>query len=239
MSLLNDSVVTIESTEGIESPQVESSLTTQSTPAWWIDENTPGVGERPNFFPEKYKTVADIVKAHKELEQRLGAAPSQYDFSKGQSWIEPNYEPFHEMAEFAKSKHVPQDVMDKMLETVGTYLDEFKVDIKEEKSKLGENAQERLTKLNNWAKSNLSERSYNALTTGMRTAEAIEALEELRNRMMDNNTMVPGANNSSSNAGVTIEEYRSKLSENFQKYKEDPAFRKEMLSMLEQIHRNK
>lgn len=205
------------------------------SPGWFWDSNTPGVGDRPEFLPEKYKSVADVAKAYKELESRLGTAPKEYDFSKGQSWMEPDYEPFHEMAEFARSKHVPQDVMDKMLESVGLYLDEFRTDMSEEKSKLGEKATERLQVLNNWAKSNLSEKSFNALTAGMRTADQIEALEEIRNRMLNNNTMVPGGNTSVASGGMTLEEYRSELNANFAKYKTDPAYRKDMEKKLENI----
>lgn len=202
---------------------------------WFWDENTPGQGDRPQFLPEKYKSVADVAKAYKELESRLGTAPKEYDFSKGQGWIEPDYEPFQEMAEFARSKHVPQEVMDKFLDSVGLYLDEFRTDMGEEKAKLGEKATERLQILNNWAKSNLSEKSFAALTAGMRTADQIEALEEIRNKMLNNSTMVPGGNTSVTGGGPTLEEYRSELNANFAKYKTDPAYRKEMERKLESI----
>ncbi len=237
MSLLNEGTVTPPDTtpenSGTNAP--EGAGASGESPSWYWDENTPGSGERPQFLPEKYKSVADVAKAYKELESRLGTAPKEYDFSKGEAWIEPDYEPFQEMAEFAKSKHVPQEVMDKFLDTVGTYLDEFRTDINEEKAKLGEKASERLQLLNNWAKSNLSEKSFNALTMGMRTADQIEALEELRGKMLNNNTLVPGGNVSSGNGGLTIEEYRSELNANYAKFKTDPAYRKEMERKLESI----
>lgn len=236
MSLLhddNESVSTAvdgnkEEVSGTRDPGTESA-------SWYWDENTPGIGERPSFLPEKYKTVADVAKAQRELEQRLGSAPAEYDFSKGESWIEPEYEPFHEMAEFAKSKHVPQEVMDKMLETVGMYLDEFKTDLNEEKLKLGERASERLGILNNWARANLSEKAYLSLSAGMRTADAIEALEEIRAKMESGNTMIPNSNASLAQGGMTIEEYRSELQSNYSKFKSDPAYRKQMEGKLESI----
>lgn len=233
MSLLNEgnTAAPDSTTEDSAKNETESG----KIPQWFWDENTPGNGERPQFLPEKYKSVADVAKAYKELESRLGTAPKEYDFSKGQGWMEPEYEPFQEMADFAKSKHVPQDVMDKMLESVGMYLDEFRTDIGEEKARLGEKATERLQILNNWAKSNLSEKSFNALTVGMRTAEQIEALEEIRNKMLNNTTMVPGGNESIKGGGPTLEEYRSELNANFTKYKTDPAYRKEMERKLESI----
>jgi len=236
MSLLNDGNESVpESTgENQETISGEGAPGAES-PSWFWDENTPGHGERPQFLPEKYKSVADVAKAYKELETRLGTAPKEYDFSKGQGWIEPDYEPFIEMAEFAKSKHVPQEVMDKFLGTVGLYLDEFKTDMNEEKAKLGENASERLQVLNNWAKSNLSEKAFQTLSSGMRTAEAIEALEEIRSKMIGGNTLVPNGNASVTQAGLTMEEYRSELNANYSKYKTDPAYRKEMERKLENI----
>lgn len=233
MSLLDEATSPTPDTtpENTAGTQGEAS----STPSWYWDENTPGTGERPSYLPDKYKTVADVAKAQRELESRLGSAPKDYDFSKGDSWIEPDYEPFIEMAEYAKSKHVPQDVMDKFLGTVGLYLDEFKTDINEERAKLGENATQRLQTLNNWAKSNLSEKSFQSLSAGMRTADAIEALEEIRTKMLSTNTLVPNGNSGAVSGGSTIEEYRSELNANFDKYKTDPHYRKEMERKLESI----
>lgn len=233
MSLLDEGSTDTPNTAPADSQTNEGE--TGQTANWFWDSNTPGVGERPEFLPEKYKSVADVAKAYKELESRLGTAPKEYDFSKGAGWIEPDYEPFQQMAEFARSKHVPQDVMDKMLESVGLYLDEFRTDLNEEKSKLGERATERLQTLNNWAKSNLSEKSFAALTAGMRTADQIEALEEIRNKMLNNSTMVPGGNENVATGGMTIEEYRSELNANYTKFKTDPAYRKEMEKKLTSI----
>lgn len=233
MSLLTDGIETNES-QSIE-PQASEGAAITTDPTWWWDENTPGTGERPAYLPAKFKTVADAAKSYGELEKLKGSAPSQYDFSQGQGWIEEDYEPFVEMAEFAKSKNVPQEVMDKFLGTVGLYLDEFRTDLSEEKSKLGEKATERLQQLNNWAKSNLSDKAFAALSGTMRTAEAIEALEEIRDKMLNSNTMVPSSNSVPPQAGMTMEEYRSELHANYKKYKEDSHYRKEMERKLEMI----
>jgi len=232
MSLLEESNTAAEAGESINQSEAPSS------PTWYWDENTPGSGDRPGWLPTKYKSAADVAKAYGELEKRLGQAPAEYDFSKGEGWIEPDYEPFQHMADFAKQHHVPQSVMDKMLETVGLYLDEFRTDMNEEKAKLGENASERLQVLNNWARSNLSEKAFTVLSGNMRTADAIEALEEIREKMLGNNTMVPGNNAANTNGGLTMEEYRSELQANYQKYKNDPYYRKEMERKLERIVMN-
>lgn len=196
-------------------------------PSWWWDANTPGEGERPDWLPDKYRSAEDTARAFKELEKRLGTAPEQYDWSKGESWVDLDYQPFHDLAAFAKSKHITQDVMDKMLETVGMYLDEFNVDYNEEKKALGDNAEERLRVLNNWAKSNFSEQAYNALTANMRTAESVKAIEEIRERMMQNNTTIPTGNETTPTA-PSISEVQIELNQNLQKYKEDPKYRQEI-----------
>jgi hypothetical protein len=230
MSLLDEGTTTTPDTTSEDTGE-----TTESGASWHWDDNTPGQGERPEWLQPKFKSVAEAAKSFNELEKLKGSAPQAYDYAAGESWIEPDYEPFIEMADFAKKNHVPQVVMDKFLGAVGQYLDEFKVDINEEKQKLGTNASERLQKLNNWAQSNLSEKSFAALSAGMRTADAIEALEEIRAKMLNQASTVPGGNESAIAGGMTIEEYRSELNSNYDKYKKDPHYRKEMERKLESI----
>lgn len=234
MSLLDEGTTTPPNTT-----EKDIGSNQESGSTWHWDDNTPGQGDRPEWLQSKFKSVAEAAKSFNELEKLKGSAPQSYDYKAGEGWIEPDYEPFIEMADFAKKNHVPQLVMDKFLSSVGQYLDEFKVDITEEKQKLGANASERLQKLNNWAQSNLSEKSFQALSAGMRTAEAIEALEEIRNKMLSQSSMVPGGNESITAGGMSLEEYRSELNANYTKFKTDPAYRKEMNAKLERIVGNR
>jgi hypothetical protein len=234
MSLFNTITAEVEQmNEGVVDAPTESTTPETVEAKWWLDANTPGNGDRPAWLPEKYKSAEEVAKAYKELESRLGRAPAEYDFSKGESWMEFDYEPFKEMADYAKSKHVPQDVMDKMLETVGMYLDEFKQDYAEEKARLGENADERLRVLNNWASTNLSEKAYKSLTANMRTAEAIEALEEIRIKMLENTVRVPTGNEDLNTSPITLASVQQELHENFEKYKSDPLYREQLSKKFE------
>jgi hypothetical protein len=203
-------------------------------PKWFIDEGVPGVGERPAWLGDRFKTAADLAKSYKELEQRIGVVPESYDFSKSEH-LDPDYTPFQELQELAKSKRVPQDVMDKMVESVDKYLNEFTIDYSQERAKLGDNAKERLTTLDNWAKANLSENSYNALTDNLKTADAVLAIEELRNKIMSNNTVIPNGNDGSSTAGNSMEELQAELSNNLEKYKSDPKYRKEWQAKMDMV----
>jgi hypothetical protein len=135
------------------------------------------------------------------------------------------------MAEYAKSKHVPQDVMDNMLESVGTYLDEFNTDYAEERKALGDNAEERLNKVDNWAKSNFSEETYNAVIGSLRTAKDVQAIEEIRNKMIDNTTTIPTGNEVAQSV-PTVAEIQQEMVANYAKYKSDPAYREEIKAKI-------
>lgn len=209
--------------------------TAAEPPKWWLDDDTPGSGDRPVWLPEKYKSASDVAKAYKELEKKFGTAPEKYDWSKGAGWAEPEYEHFQELESYAKSKHVPQDVFDKMLESVGTYLNEFKVDYTEEKAKLGDNVAERLNVLNNWAKSNFSEDTYHALTANMKTADAVKAIEEMRTKMIENNTTIPTGNEATAHSGATLESVQQELTDNIVKYQNDASYRKAITAKLEAV----
>jgi hypothetical protein len=205
---------------------------TAPEPTWWIDDKTPGSGDRPAWLESKFKNVAHLAESYKEMEKRVGYVPEEYDLSKSR-YLDPDYVPFQELKELAKEKRVPQEVMDKMLESIDKYMDEFSINETEEVQKLGDNAKDRLTTLNNWAKANLSQESFEALTGSVRTAEALKALEELRGKMMENNTAVPNGNEDSQSNGVTLEQVQAELTTNLQKYKEDPKYRAELQQRME------
>ena len=213
----------IETGESNESAQVE--------PTWWWDKQTPGSGDRPDWLPQKYKSAEDTAKAFKELEKHLGSAPEQYDWSKGESWIDSEYTPFQEMAEFAKSKHVTQEVMDSMLETVGSYLDEFNTDYAAEKKELGDNADSRLNVVDNWAKSNFTEETYDALIGNLRTAKDVQAIEEIRSKMVDNMTKIPNGNEVAEER-PTVKDIQAEMVTNYERYKKDPKYRDEIKNKI-------
>ena len=58
-------------------------------PSWFIDEGRAGVGERPSWLSDKFKTAADMAKSYSELEKKFGTAPEEYDFSKAR-FIDPD-----------------------------------------------------------------------------------------------------------------------------------------------------
>jgi hypothetical protein len=205
-------------------------------PAWYIDEGIAGEGSRPSWLPDKYKTVAAMAKHTSELEKRLGTVPESYDITKSR-FIDPDYIPFQDLLNTAKDKRVPQEFIDKMIESVDKYVDEFRIDTAEELKRLGDNAKERVQILDNWAKANLSKESYDGLVNSLNNAEAIKALEELRGKMMSNTPQVPN-NLGNVNSNQSLDELKMELSSNLQKYKDDPKYRADISKRLEMAAKN-
>lgn len=211
-----------------ENPAAE----TAPAPTWFIDEGVPGVGERPPWLSDKFKTAADLGKSYQELEKKFGTVPEDYDISRSK-FLDGDYQPFQELATLAKDKRVPKEVMDKMIDAVDKYMGEFTIDQEEEYKKLGDNAQERVKVLDNWAKVNLTEGSYTALTSNLKSADAIKALEELRGKMMSNTVVVPNGNGDGINNEASVEDLQTELNTNLQKYKDDPKYRADLQRRLE------
>lgn len=209
----------------------------EQQPSWFIDEGLPGAGERPSWLPDKYKTVADLARSNAELEKRYGNVPESYDFTKSR-FLDPDYVPFQELQSVAKEKRVPQEFIDKMIESVDKYVDEFRTDTAEELKKLGENARERVVTLDNWAKANLSKEAYEGLTSSLSNAESIKALEELRGKMMSTTPQVPNNQGNVTGGGQSLDDVKLELQNNLQKYKTDENYRKDIQKRLEVAAKN-
>jgi hypothetical protein len=215
-----------------ETPDSQSEV-----PSWFMDEGIPGGGPRPQWLSEKFKSVADLARSYHELEKKFGNTPDEYDFSKSK-YLDPDYGPFLDLKSHLKEKRVSQEVVDKFIESVDKYMDEFNVDYKEEIRKLGDNAQDRIATLNNWAKANLSKQSFEALTSNLKSADAIKALEELRGKMMSNVPQVPNGNDNSSHNVQSLADIQSELNANLDKYKKDENYRKDITRRLEVAAKN-
>lgn len=205
--------------------------------SWFIDEGIPGVGNRPDWLPDKFKSAADLARSYSELERKFGTPAQDYDFSKSK-FMDPDYAPFQELRQAAKDKRVPVEFLDKMVESLDKYVDEFSTDYEAELKKLGDNAKDRVTVLDNWAKANLSKDSYEALTSNLKSADAIKALEELRGKMMNSNPMVPPGNESASHNAASLDDIKKELELNLEKYKTDQAYRKDITARLEVAAKN-
>jgi hypothetical protein len=207
------------------------------TPSWFIDEGMPGTGERPAWLSDKFKSAADLAKSYSELEKKFGSPPENYDLSKSR-FLDADYAPIQDFLKLARDKRVPGEVMDKMVESIDKYMDEFSVDYNEETKKLGDNANDRIRTLDNWAKANLSKESYEAITNNIKTADGIKALEELRGKIMTNTQVIPNGNDQAASNVATLADIQAEIVNNLPKYKSDPKYRAELQGRLELASKN-
>ena len=204
--------------------------------AWHIDDATPGVGDRPEWLPEKFKSAQAMAKSYGELEKKLGSSPSapeSYEFGELAEKFDKENAHMVELQDFYKENKVPQEVFAKTMESIAGYSDSYALDPAAERAKLGPDADTRIETLDNWAKANFSEKAVAALNTSMGSAEAILAIEEVRNKMLENVQTPPA---SGEGAGTEPEytraEVEQEMSDNREKYHTDAKYRAEIRTKL-------
>ena len=198
---------------------------TNETPKYFIDDGIPGVGNRPDWLDSKFNTIADLAKSYKELEKKFTTAPEEYDISRSK-FLDKEDESIKGLLKTARDNRVPKAVIDNMVDSLDKYMSQFDVNPEDEIKKLGDNATERMKVLDNWAKANLSDDSYKALQSNINTASGIKAMEEIRSKLMSNNTVIPSGNDASANNVETVESLQKEIALNLEKYKTDDKFRK-------------
>ena len=173
--------------------------------------------ERPENVPEKFwdnetKSVKHdaVLESYNNLESRFGAftgAPEAYEFSLSEELAEkgvnldlenPLITQFQEMA---KESNMSQDMANQLVNMFveGQYADVLGAQeaeesrVAEEMSKLGDNAQQRLSNIENWARANLNKEQAEGLAEMATTAASVQAIEALiaksRNAPMNNEEM--------------------------------------------------
>lgn len=221
----------------VGSSEAESSSESSSEPTWWIDEGVPGVGDRPEWLPEKFKSVRDVAKGYGELEKKLGSstpqpAPEKYEFGDFSTQFDAENAAMKELQDFYKENKVPQDVFSKTLDSMNKYAQSFETDPAAERAKLGEDADARIETLNNWTKANFSEGAFNALTSSFGSAETILAMEEIRNKMLDSTQNPPGSGDNGAPEVYSEKQFNQEVAENLEKYKTDSSYRAELRAKL-------
>ena len=206
-------------------------------PKWWLSKESPMPGDAPEWMPSQFKSVEALATSYKELQKRLGQAPDSYDLTKGGSWINPEFEGFKELVEMGQKYRVPGDFMDKMVTSVGSYIDTFSFKPDEVLAKIGEKAEERLELLTNWGNANFGEDTFAALTENITTAEGVLALEKIRKAIMSNETVIPTDSGTPVRA-TTVSSLQTEMKENIGRYESDPAYRADLMRRFDIASQN-
>lgn len=207
--------------------------------------------ERPENVPEKFwndetKSVNNdaVLESYNHLSKKFGAftgAPEEYEFSLSDQLVEKGVELDKENPLIASFTEMAKEAnMDaKMANTlVNMYVESQYADslsfedseaerVQEEMKKLGDNADQRISNIANWAKANLNPEHVDGLAEVATTASGVQAIEALIARTKNSSVQATEAES----AGVIDMQELHKLQfardENGnRKMQVDPAYRK-------------
>lgn len=153
-----------------------------------------------HLYAGKYKTAEDLEKGYKEVVQKLTekrpGAPEEYKFDFSESETLKNVEmsldndpTYQKMIPLFKELNLTQEQAQAI---VGTYMEtayEGIPDIGEEMKKLGPNANEIITKVNNFVAKQVPEKFRPLVEQAGSTAVGVEFVEWVQNGMMRDNSI--------------------------------------------------
>ena len=206
MSLLNAELPEQDST--VNTPDVNTNVeASESTPAesstpshtFHWDDGVGATGDVPEWFKyDKYKSVAEQAKAYAELESKIGGftgAPEKYEMSLdkdaaekvaalGFNLLDENDPFFSNMVNTAKELNMSQEGFNKLASKfVEAQIAQEDNRVKGELAALGADANRIVTKINTWAKDNLSEDECKYLEGACTTANGVRFAEMMLNKL--------------------------------------------------------
>jgi hypothetical protein len=171
--------------------EAEAAANPNSGKAWLLHEGVMGQGEKPAWFKqEKYKTVSDRAAAYPELEKRFGSFVGAPKNEKGEVAYEfkppdgTEFKADHPMAQqftkWATENQLSQEGYTQLLGQLFQYEMAQQPNMANIKTRLGDNADTRISQSSSWVKANLGAEGFalfRAATTGT-NADAVFKLAE-------------------------------------------------------------
>jgi hypothetical protein len=205
--------------------------------------------DRPDYFPEKFwnqeegPDIEGLVKSYKEMEKNFSQgkhkAPEDYDVSFAEQSGIPQDDPLLDRFQgWAKEHGVSQAAFEALakdyIDMEMSSLEQFKVDVKIEKDKLGPDADQIIKSTAEWAnglfnKGVFNEEELEAFKGAAGTASGVRAMQKLRRFYGEGN--IPTAQ--PSDEGVpTLDELYAMVGT--KEYKEDPSYRNKVQKWFKQ-----
>lgn len=184
---MTDSIVPDDAGKAVENQQV-------TEPAGWNwADNVAGEGEKPDYLMDKYSNVAEQAKAYPELQSKFGGftgAPDEYSMDLREDInlpegveikLNPDDPLMGAALEFAKTTNMSQSSFTDMLtiyaEAQGRDYIDPQAHAGAQMALLGENADERIGNLAQWAKANFDDEGFEQFRRIATSADSIEVLE--------------------------------------------------------------
>lgn len=217
-----------------ESGAVESSQPT-SEPSWWIDDNTPGHGERPAWLPPKYKKVSDLGQGYLEAEKRLGAftgAPEEYNLADLE--IDESQLVIQEIKAVGKELNMSEEGLKKFLGRLSTAVEtETEANLEEQVKKLGKDGERLLTQYKNLTQDYFAPEEAEIVKGWVRTADDLKMINKLM--ASTSRSAVPTSQSVAlANNHESVADLRNELTANIQKFESDRNYQKNWSKRMEQ-----
>lgn len=206
-------------------------------PDWFLDDNTPGVGQRPDWLPSQFKKVSDVGKSYVELQKKLGSftgAPEKYDLS--QLELDESQLLVKEMVSVAKELNMSQEGLNKFIGRIASATatqDEMYLD--EQVKSLGKDGERMLVEYKNWTRDYLKPEVREVVSEWIKTADDLKAF----NHLMAHTHMsaVPTTQSMAyANRFEGVKELRNELAKNIDRFKTDRAYQQDWSARMRRAH---
>jgi len=148
---------------------------------YYLSEGIKGVGNKPDWLNDRYKSVSDQAKGYAELEKKFGSfTGSPKDGYSPPEGVDSQDELYQELESFASKTQMSAEAFGEaweLLSTQNMVAEEF--DQKQEIAKLGPNADKRIKHVETYMKNNLSPDQYETAKDAVTNAETIALVEML------------------------------------------------------------
>lgn len=225
----------VESTETQEStstPQDDSSNPSGSSEGggeWFWAEGVKGEGPRPDYLPEKYKTVEEAAKARSELEKKLGGftgAPEEYEVEH--LGLDPDQHLLKEIMNVGKEINMSQEGLDKL---VGRVLDaqeaEESKSLEEEVSKLGDEGSQIMRQYKYFADNHLKPEENEVVKNWIKSADDLKVFAAMTKGIYSK--PLPTENSTHlHNHHDTVEALDKEIADNIKRFETDETYRKNL-----------
>lgn len=193
-----------------DAPQESQSLVgdVQEQAGWFYDENMAGIGNKPEFLKDNFKTVSEQARAYTELEKKFGSFKGQpkdgYSLPDDMSGDDALVA---EVIKFGQTHNMSQDGFDEMLNLAMTQANVTEeVSREQEMSKLGADASKRISRVDGFLRNNLEADEYDKIAPMLTTASHVELTEALISMTSQESLPVEDIVTPS---GVTFDQYMS------------------------------
>ncbi len=229
----------VEVTQQVQEAAPETTNESEGS-AWYWDEGVPGTGERPEWLKSKYGKVVDQAKAYLDAEKKIGsepsAAPEDYEWGDYQELFDVENPHLADLKNKAKELRLSQEAFKTILDPFAAYHKSLIPDTDAEIEKLGPNADAKINTVNQWASNHLSDDSLETLGRISQTADVFKLMDEIRQLHYQTQSKVPTNVSVGKAEIISAEQVQNEITENYDRYKSDSNYRRELNQKLKQAH---